>query len=292
MRDQHTRRRWVSQAISRSRSLTSRTHPPRASGRPARCWPGTSARLWPILTDGHAGLAHRGVLQLRPQVAKHPARRIPILALAVFLLIGLAQSPAHAAVPPYNCTEAVGGDIWTDEYGFKFVCRRIVGTDIWRWVIVISMDGIKSNAKLFTTSNPKSYQVVSVGLRTGSGGGIYEGGQTIADANGNDMSRPMKTRVVLNYYTGSAWVNCHDTGWIDNGTRNWSHNGLDMGAVPDCGTALYGVKTAGIYYSSTAGWLGGTWVLSGNLALGGVVAYTNVPPMPDTPLNLPPPPQA
>jgi hypothetical protein len=224
---------------------------------------------------------------MRPLVSNDPVRRILVLVLAVFLLVGLVQSPAHAASPPFNCTSARDGATWTDEYGFKYVCRNIVGTNIWRWVIVISMDGIKTNAQLFTTSSPKSYQVVSVGLRTGSGGGVYEGGQTIADANGNDMSRPMKTRVVLNFYNGSSWVNCHDTGWIDNGTRNWSHNGLDMGSFPDCGTALYGVKTAGIYYSSVAGWLGGTWVFSGNLALGGVVASTNVPPMPDTPLDLP-----
>jgi hypothetical protein len=95
----------------------------------------------------------------------------------------------------------------------------------------------KSNAKLFTTSNPKSYQVVSVGLRTGTGGGIYEGGQTIADANGNDMSRPMKARVV----------------------------------------------------SSVLGWIGGEWLLSGNLSLGAVASLQMYPRCPTPPESAPSP---
>ncbi len=224
---------------------------------------------------------------MRPQASKTPVRRIPVLVLAVLLLAGL-QSPAHAASPPYNCTSAADGAIWTDEYGFKYVCRQIDETGVWRWAIVLSMDGIKTNWGFFNTVNPLSYQLVSVGLRTGSGGGIYEGGQTIADSHGNDMSRPMETRVVLKYYNGSSWVRCHDSGWINNGTRDWSHNGKDMGSGPDCGTALYGVKTAAIYWSYTLGkWLGGTWVLSGNLGLGGTVNFSNVPTMTDDPLNLP-----
>ena len=151
--------------------------------------------------------------------------------------------------------------------------------------------GEREDWRHFVTSNPTSHQVVSAGLRTGSGGGVYEGSQTIFDASGNPMSRPMRTRLVLNFHNGSKWENCHDSGWISNGTRQWSHNGVNMGAVPDCGTALYGMKVAGLYWSATQGrWLGGTWVLSGNLTLGGVGPVRNVPPMPDPPLNLPPAP--
>lgn len=224
----------------------------------------------------------------------HAARvlgRCWVLAVAVILLVGLAQGPAHAATPPYKCTAANVGSIWTDEYGFKYSCRH-VGNGVYKWVIVISMDGQKTNAKLYSTSNPTSYQAVSVGIRQGSGGGVYEGGQTIADANGNDMSRPMRTRVIVKHYlTSIGWVTCHDSGWINNGIKSWSHNGFDMGAAPDCGPGVYGVKAAGLYWSGTLNrWLGGAWLLSGNIELGGTVAPPNVPPMTDDPLNLPPPP--
>jgi hypothetical protein len=64
-----------------------------------------------------------------------------------------------------------------------------------------------------------------------------------------------------------------------------------MGADPDCGPGVYGVKTAGLYWSGTLNrWLGGAWLLSGNIELGTGTAPADVPPMTGDPLNPPPPP--
>jgi hypothetical protein len=228
---------------------------------------------------------------VRPQTPMGSLRPIIVLASAIFLLLGLMVIPAHANTPPPCDNDHAYNDglTWTDEWGFKYECKSVNGQFGW---YLVPFPGEKEKSQLFVTSNPSSRQIVSSGFRVGSGGGIDEGGQSIFDASGNGMSRSMRTRIVLNYYNGSSWVNCRDSGWIDNGTRQWSHNGSDYGTSPPCGSALYGMKTAAIYWSNTTGqWLGGTWVLSGNLTLGAVfAANTNVPPMPDTPLDLPPPP--
>jgi hypothetical protein len=220
------------------------------------------------------------------------ARRPMHLLLALLLVASAVAlplaNPASANTPP-TCGPSRDGEIWTDEWGNQYQCK-LIGV-LWVWELIVSPNGKKNN-RLYTTSSPKSYQYVSVAFRPGSGGGIMEGAQAIYDGSGNRMSRPMRTRLVIKYWhpTG-GWLTCHDTGWINNGTRHWSHNGINMGASPDCGGATYGSKVAGLYWSTTLGrWLGGGWLLSGNIGLPPSCCAPVTQPMGDDPLNLPPAP--
>jgi hypothetical protein len=228
------------------------------------------------------------------QASRGFLRRILILTSAVFILVGLVQVSASAGSPPWPCDEDHLENLgleWEDEFGAIWKCTIGAYGIGWYLQPVPDSPEAKRNTKGFTTSNPASRQLVSAFLRWGSGGGVYEGGQQIFNGSGVAISRPMRTRVVIKYYRPtSGWVTCRDSGWIDNGTRHWSHNGRSMGTQPDCGRATYGVKTAGIYWSTTLGrWLGGTWVLSGNLGLpGGTATQAGLPEMTGDPLNLPP----
>lgn len=229
---------------------------------------------------------------MRLQMSRGSLRCI-LLTCTFSLLLGLMSLPAYANEPPFPCDNdhrENDGRTWTDEWGFTWECAPDSQGNM-GWVLR-PFGGGKTKSQRFTTSNPSSKQIVSAALRAGSGGGLYEGGQQIFDGSGRAISRPMRTRIVAKYWhpTG-GWLTCHDSGWINNGTRHWSHNGLNMGASPDCGGATYGMKTAAIYWSATTNrWLGGTWVLSGNIGLPANCCAQVTEPMGDDPLNLPPAP--
>jgi hypothetical protein len=230
---------------------------------------------------------------MRSHTSRGVFPRMLVLVLAMFLQVGPFVSPAFALSAPFKCERWFEGEEWEDEYGLIWRCEeKVPNSNIWEWDPVRTVDGVmKKGERVFRTRNPISYQIVSSSLWPGSGGGITEGHQALRSASLNPMSRPMRTRVVIKYYRpAGGWFVCHDTKWINNGIRQWSHNAINMDSSPDCGRALYGAKTAALFWSHSLGrWLGGTWVLSGNLSLPpDCCAHENPPPMSDTPLDLPP----
>src|SRR5262245_9063437 len=199
---------------------------------------------------------------MRSRMSMHLLVAFLLAVSATVIQLGPMTQPAFADTPPpCDTAAAIRGDEWINILGQTYQCVfwGDPALDLTHWDIVVSPNGKKKN-QMNSTSNPVSFQNMSVAFRPASGGGLMEGAQAIFDANGNPMSRPMRTRLVIKVFrpATATWELCHDTGWIDNGTRQWSHNSIDMGPSPDCGTGTYGSKVAGLYWSNTLGrWLGG-----------------------------------
>jgi hypothetical protein len=205
------------------------------------------------------------------------SRPVAIAAIAILLQLVtqlVVVLPAHANSPP-DCRKEIDGARWTDEWGYTYQCKLKNG--LWIWEMVPFPDNSVDNS-LFTTGNPTSYSFVSAGLRNG---GRAEGAVQLFDGQGDPMSRPIKQQLVLSHYNGTSWVACRDSGWVNVSSAQFSHQGTNFGTSPPaCGYGWYGAKTRSQYYSSAVGWLGGTWVLSGNIYFSSCCAPTTPPPPP------------
>ena len=217
--------------------------------------------------------ANASSLSMRARIASIP------LALALLLSFSV---PAAAAKPP-PCDGAHEADLWVDpDSGIVFRCVHRVGLG-WVWIASQQLPPPKQGP---VQKDDWTFGDSTMSVR----GSAIESDETFGhssivyslDANFSEtpVDKPvgwLTARTILNYFNGSAWLICRDSGWLDSTViaSSWSV-GLQSGS-PWCGDAWY--YTDGLGYV----WNGSVW------QGGGVTSPTQFWSGGDAPVQAPPP---
>jgi hypothetical protein len=188
--------------------------------------------------------AYAGSLSMRARVASIP------LALALLLSFSV---PADAAKPP-PCGEAQLGQYWIDpDSGIVFRCTWREGFG-YGWRAQHPLPPAQEDAWTFGDSqmSVKGSSVLS-DETFGHSSIVYSRAANFDDTPIDKPVGWLSARTILNYFNGSAWVTCRDSGWVWNTdiASSWSV-GLQS-ASPWCGDAWY--------YADALGWVwnGSVW---------------------------------
>ena len=197
--------------------------------------------------------------------------RLRVLSLSAVLLAALSlPAVAVAAGGPAPAETCVPGTVWEDPgSGVKYLCIYDEAYGGPRWVLL--SDGQRGAAGMPFRSTTQGCLHLAVGLSVLSGGGA----DTVARSyrwpctSGYRLSQPageLRSRVVIQRYSGTAWSTCRDTGYVYNTSAAFGWvAGVDMGAASDCGSGSYrAIGYGGLYqggawrigsYATTSAWL-------------------------------------
>jgi hypothetical protein len=219
------------------------------------------------------------------------------ITLLVLLFLLIATVPVLAGAEPPPCDPAHDGLIWTQpESQIKFQCQYIQGFG-WGWhAVKPTPPEEEGNAHTYWGSSLAVANIVAVG-------GFDFGSASFAYSQTGDgetlLQQPagwIATRTVLQYWTGSVWAGCTDSGWHYNSysTKAWSVGSYTT--TPPCGNAYYHTLGYGMVWDGSL-WRGGS-ILSPSLLFSlGFAPLTSMTPPPDAPHAIvrdpvPPPPPA
>ena len=197
--------------------------------------------------------------------------RLRPLFLCVVLLAALGVPASVAAAGgPAPGDGCVPGTVWEDPAsGVKYLCIYDEAFGGPRWVLL--SDGQRGAQGMPFRSTIDGCLHLAVGLSALSGGGADAVARSYRwpCTSGTRLSQPageLRSRVVIQRYSGSSWSTCRDTGYHYNTSAAFGWvAGLDMGAASDCGGGSYraigygGLFQGGAWrigsYATTSAWL-------------------------------------
>jgi hypothetical protein len=186
------------------------------------------------------------------------ARLRPLIVCALLLAVLGSPDTALAAEGPAPGDACVPGTVWEDQAsGVKYLCIYDEAFGGPRWVLLSS--GQRGVQGMPYRSTLDGCLHLAVGLSAMSGGGA----DTVARSyrwpctSGYRVAQPigeLRSRVVIQRYSGSTWSTCRDTGYrYNSGAAFGWVAGIDMGGASDCGAGSYRAVGYGGYYQ------GGSW---------------------------------
>lgn len=192
-------------------------------------------------------------------------RRIRLIALCGLLAGALATPGAALAGGPAPGEVCVPGTIWEDlSSGVKYICiyDELFGGP--RWELLES--GQRGSDGFAYRSSAYGCLYENVGLSLLSGGGAdsiartYRWPCTRVTDRIPQPAGELRSRVVIQRYSGSGWSTCRDSGYSYNAwtTYGWV-NGIDMGVSADCGSGTYRALGFGAFYQGGL-WRGGSFL--------------------------------
>jgi hypothetical protein len=185
--------------------------------------------------------------------------RLRLLVLCALLAAALSgPASAAAAGGPAPAEACVPGTVWEDPAsGVKYLCIYDETFGGPRWVLL--SDGQRGAQGMPFRSATDGCLHLAVGLSTLSGGGADAVARTYRwpCTSGSRITQPageLRSRVVIQRYTGSAWSTCRDSGYLYNSSATFGWvAGIDMGGASDCGSGSYRAIGYGGFYQ------GGSW---------------------------------
>lgn len=188
------------------------------------------------------------------------------------LLLGALWSPASVAAAggPAPGEACVPGTVWEDPAsGVRYLCIYDEAFGGPRWVLL--SDGQRGVQGMPFRSTTQGCLHVAVGLSALSGGGADAVARSYRwpCTSGYRVSQPsgeLRSRIVIQRYSGTAWSTCRDTGYLYNTAAAFGWvAGVDMGGASDCGSGSYrAIGYGGLYqggawrtgsYATTSAWL-------------------------------------
>lgn len=197
--------------------------------------------------------------------------RLRPLSLCALLLAALwLPVPVAAAGGPAPGDACVPGTVWEDQAsGVKYLCIYDEAFGGPRWVLL--SDGQRGTQGMPYRSSTQGCLHLAVGLAAVSGGGADASARSYRwpCTSGYRVAQPageLRSRVVIQRYSGTAWSTCRDTGYLYNTSAAFGWvAGVDMGAASDCGSGSYrAIGYGGLYqggawrvgsYTTTSAWL-------------------------------------
>lgn len=188
------------------------------------------------------------------------------------LLLAVLGTPAvvAAAAGPAPGDACVPGTVWEDPAsGVKYLCIYDEAFGGPRWVLL--SDGQRGTQGTPFRSATQGCLHLAVGLSALSGGGADAVARSYRwpCTSGYRLSQPageLRSRVVIQRYSGTTWTTCRDTGYLYNTAPAYGWvAGVDMGGASDCGSGSYraigygGLYQGGVWrtgsYATTSAWL-------------------------------------
>ena len=182
-----------------------------------------------------------------------------LIATGLISLALISPDPVLAAAGPPPNEVCVPGTIWEDlTSGVKYICiyDELYGGSRWELLESGRQRGTEEQPFGSSTYGCLDLYAAITGLN-GSG----------ADASVRTYRWPcthqwervpqpigeLRSRVVIQRYSGSAWSTCRDSGYAYNTSTAYGWvMGIDMGAGADCGSGTYRALGFGGFYQ--AGW--------------------------------------
>ena len=187
-----------------------------------------------------------------------PRLRLLVASGLVSLALLIPQPALAGAGPPPN-EVCVPGTIWEDlASGVKYICiyDELYGGS--RWELLETGRQRGQHEQPFRSSSAGCLDLLG-GFSAESGGGgdsIVRTYRWPCQHQWDRIVQPageLRSRVVLQRYSGSAWTTCRDSGYAYNtGTAYGWVAGLDMGPAADCGSGSYRTLGLGGFYQT--GW--------------------------------------
>lgn len=195
---------------------------------------------------------------------KGRASRSFVLLLSCVIIVGLigplSVTPASAVgdEPPFECGPAVDGHEFIAKNFLVFRCGIVNGR--WRWNVV----------GVYGSTSSVVYNDATYGKLVSEAGLDKEPDPLVASAsvanyNPNDSHRwqpagELRVKAIIQYWNGSSWVDCVDTGYFYNVTNETQIiTGFNMQANADCGSHDYRTISRGHAYDSGL-WRGGSQI--------------------------------
>jgi hypothetical protein len=193
-------------------------------------------------------------------------RRWRILLVGLLAAISMIAfpSPAEASsyTPAVTCKPSTLGWLWEDPDGITWICKKVWLGDHWHYYWVPDHVFIPTQQ----LSNPYSGTYGNVLLVSGLDNNPDIGFAMTHSRNPDGSTRTqgvgeLRTKVVIQKWTGSAWTTCQNTGYsYSSGQYSEWGRGFNMYTYADCGSATY--RTVGYGYMYDAAWRGGTAITS------------------------------
>ena len=190
---------------------------------------------------------------------------IGIILTTVLLSLGGRPVVAHAqAAEPFPCDAAHDGAQYYDrENGVFWECKFFWETREWAWALLVppavGSDGYQSQVN--------GYDVAAIsGFAVGLGAGFSNAEAYYVYGPGNPVDVPagwITEDLQLEYWNGSSWITCADSGWYYTSTSTWGQTldwSFGSGSHP-CNDGYYGTFGAAFVWDG-AEWAGG-WQWSG-----------------------------
>ena len=191
-----------------------------------------------------------------------------LLLLTVLGASSLAIAPAVFADEPFPpCDASHDGDIWKDpQSGEEYECVLDPYNGFWYWRPKGPAARVKPNIGYTYKSSTYgcAFNIVSIASdyfgapSNGAGSGTYSRffGGSPACKTSAQVQPPgeLRGRTLIQEWTGSAWSNCVDSGFIySNVSASSWLIGVNMFSVPDCGAGSYRAIGYGSFFQ------GGAW---------------------------------
>lgn len=192
------------------------------------------------------------------------ARSRPLI-LCVLFIAAMAAPPAVAAGGGPAPSEAcVPGTVWEDPAsGVKFLCiyDEVFGGP--RWVLLSDAQRVAQGMPFRSTLDGCLHLAVGLSARSGGGAAAVVRTYRWPCTSGYRVAQPageLRSRVVVQRYTGSNWSICRDTGYLYNTSAAFGWvAGVDMGSASDCGSGSYRAVGYGAFYQG-GGWRSGSFL--------------------------------
>ena len=198
------------------------------------------------------------------------ARLRPLIVCVLLLAALAAPGAVGAADGPAPGDSCVPGTVWEDPAsGVKYLCIYDEAFGGPRWVLLSS--GQRGAQGMPFRSTVDGCLHLAVGLSALSGGGADAVARTYRwpCTSGSRVAQPageLRSRVLVQRYSGSTWSTCRDTGYRYNTSAAFGWvAGIDMGSASDCGSGSYRAVGYGAFfqggawrsgsYSTTSAWL-------------------------------------
>lgn len=187
-------------------------------------------------------------------------RRILLLGLLVAIWMIAIPVPAEASsyTPPVTCKPSTLGWEWEDPDGITWKCSRVWLGDHWGYYWVPDHVFIPTQQLSWPYSGTYGDVLLVAGLDNNPDVGFAMTHSRNPDGSARIQGvGELRTKVVIQKWTGSAWTTCVNTGYsYSSGQYSEWGRGFNMYTNADCGSATY--RTVGYGYMYDAGWRGGT----------------------------------
>jgi hypothetical protein len=173
-------------------------------------------------------------------------RRTAALILSSIVLSLVAPLAVHAADGPTPSEGCVPGTVWEDlGSGVKYLCIYDEAYGGTRWELLASASQRGAAGWLYRSSSLGClYGQTGITALGGSGADALMRSyrwpcRTAADRTNQPVGE-LRSRVLIQVYTGSSWATCRDTGYRYStlAASGWMAS-IDMGSVADCGSGSY-----------------------------------------------------
>lgn len=182
-----------------------------------------------------------------------------LLAIGLVSLALLTPEPVFAGAAPPPNEVCVPGTVWEDlTSGVKYICiyDEIYGGSRWELLENGRQRGIEEQPYRSTAYGCLDLYGSFSAESGGGGDAIVRTYRWPCTHQWDRVVQPageLRSRLVIQRFSGSTWTTCRDTGYAYNTSTAYGWvAGIDMGISADCGSGSYRTLAVGGFYQS--GW--------------------------------------